>query len=182
MRTAESQRAARELLHVTMLVMRRVAADMRRAQLPLAPAQLGTLMRVSAGACTLSDLARHQAVSLPTMSRSVDMLVRRRLLERWVDPDDRRQTLVQLTPEGASVVADVRRRSERHVGRILEDLSVDECDRVVDALDVLERILKGPDDVKCRTPVRLKPDTTPAVRVKPHTTSRSNGARRHVPS
>ena len=164
MKTGESQRAARELLHVAMLVMRSVAAEMRRSRPPLAPPQVGTLMRLSNGACTVSELARHQAVSLPTMSRSVDMLVRRKLLERTVDEQDRRQMRVRLTREGKDVVADVWRRSERHVGRILADLSVDERRPVVVALDALERILNTPEASRCK----------PAPR--------SNGARRHVAS
>ena len=86
--------------HVVMLVMRTLAADMRRSPGALAPAQMGTLMKVAVGPCTMSALARHQAVSLPTISKSVDMLVRRGWLERWVDKHDRRQTMVRLTVEG----------------------------------------------------------------------------------
>ena len=165
MKHSESQRAARELLQVTLLVMRSVAAEMRKSELPLAPAQFGTLMRASSGECTMSELARHQSVSLPTMSRSVDMLVRRQLLERWIDQEDRRQTRVRLTAEGARVVADMKRRSEQHVARILEKLNVDDRGQVVAALDVLERVLNSPDAVGWR----------PAPRP-------SNGARRHVSS
>ena len=79
MATVDAGTAARELLHVVMLVMRTVAADMRREPGAVAPAQMGTLMKVSVGPCTMSSLARHQAVSLPTVSKSVDMLVRPRL-------------------------------------------------------------------------------------------------------
>jgi DNA-binding MarR family transcriptional regulator len=165
MKTGDSQRAARELLHVALLVMKGVAAEMRRSELPLAPAQLGTLMRVANGTCTVSELARHQLVSLPTMSRTVDMLVRRELLERWIDEDDRRQTLVRLTPQGSRVVADVKRRSEQHVARILEDLTGDEHDRVLQALDVLDRVLN-----------------TPAGALGKSVSRSSNGARRHVSS
>ncbi len=164
MKTGNTQRAARELLHITMLVMRSVAAEMRRSPLPLAPAQLGTLMRVAAGACTVSELARHQAVSLPTMSRSLDMLVRRTLLERWVDDGDRRHTMVRLTEEGRRVAADVRGRSEQHVARILTGLSTTDRAQVLGALDILERILDKP-ELRCQ----------PAPRS-------SNGARRHVAS
>ena len=71
---------------------------------------------------------------------------------------------VRLTPEGKDVVADVWRQSERHVGRILEDLSVDERGSVVAALDVLERILNTPDEPRFKA------------------ATRSNGARRHVAS
>jgi len=105
MATVDAGTAARELLHVVMLVMRTVAADMRRKPGAVAPAQMGTLMKVSVGPCTMSSLARHQAVSLPTVSKSVDMLVRRGWLERWVDKHDRRQTMVRLMPQGRRVLA-----------------------------------------------------------------------------
>src|SRR4029077_16205658 len=92
--TAQPQSAARELLHVVMLVMRTVAAEMRRSRRPLAPTQMGSLMRIAAGPCTMSVVARHQAVSLPTISKSVGMLVRRGWLERCADKHDRRQSMV----------------------------------------------------------------------------------------
>ena len=44
MATVDAGTAARELLHVVMLVMRTVAADMRRKPGAVAPAQMGTLM------------------------------------------------------------------------------------------------------------------------------------------
>src|SRR5688500_1207664 len=91
------ERAAHELLFLVMLVMRTLAAHMRRSPDALAPTQMGMLMKVAMGPCTMSALARYQAVSLPTISKSVDMLVRRRWVERWVDKHDRRQTMVRLT-------------------------------------------------------------------------------------
>src|SRR5262245_62880743 len=102
-----------------MLVMRTVAADMRRSRLQLAPPPVGALMKIAQGPCTMSDLARHQAVSLPTISRSVDLLVRRRWVERLIDKSDRRQTLVRLTAEGRRVLADIKQRTERHVAQAL---------------------------------------------------------------
>ena len=109
--------AARELLHVVMLVMRTVAANMRRSPDSLAPAQMGTLMKVSVGPCTMSALARHLSVSPPTVSKSVDMLVRRGWLERWVDKHDRRQTMVRLTTEGRRVLANIKKRTEKFEGK-----------------------------------------------------------------
>ena len=39
-------------------------------------------MRIGMGPCTLTDLARHKVVSLSTVSKSVDMLVRSGWAER----------------------------------------------------------------------------------------------------
>ena len=133
--------AARGLLDIVMLVMRTVAADMRKSPRPLAPAQMGSLMRIASGPCTMSELARFQAVSLPTISKSVDMLVRRGWVERWIDKQDRRQTMARLTPSGKKVLAHIKQRTERQVTRTLAPLSPSERAQLVAALNILRRVL-----------------------------------------
>jgi DNA-binding MarR family transcriptional regulator len=141
--------AARELLHVVMLVMRTLAADMRRSPRAVAPTQMGALMKVAAGPCTMSALARHQAVSLPTISKSVDMLVRRGWLERWVDKHDRRHTMVRLTAEGRRVLGDLKKRTETHVRRSLSGLAPAERAQLVGVTRALTRVLAVPGDDDC---------------------------------
>jgi DNA-binding MarR family transcriptional regulator len=124
-----------------MLVMRTVAADMRKSPRPLAPAQMGSLMRIASGPCTMSELARFQSVSLPTISKSVDMLVRRGWVERWIDKQDRRQTMARLTPSGKKMLAHIKQRTERQVTRTLAPLSPPERLQLVAALNILRRVL-----------------------------------------
>jgi DNA-binding MarR family transcriptional regulator len=145
----QSQVAARELLHVVMLVMRTVAAEMRRSRRPLAPTQMGSLMRIGAGPCTMSELARHQAVSLPTISRSVDMLVRRGWVERGTGRNDRRQSMVRLTPSGRRVLVDMKQRAELHVAETLAPLAAPERAQLVAALRMLTGVLSVPGDDRC---------------------------------
>ena len=140
--------AARELLHVVMLVMRTAAAEMRRSPDSLAPAQMGTLMKVSVGPCTMSALARHLSVSLPTVSKSVDMLVRRGWLERWVDKHDRRQTMVRLTTEGRRVLASIKKRTETHVRHSLSGLTAAEREQLIDVTRALTRVLGTPGEAE----------------------------------
>jgi DNA-binding MarR family transcriptional regulator len=147
--------AARPLLHVVMLVMRTVAADMRRSPKPLAPAQMGSLMRIAAGECSMSELARYQAVSLPTISKSVDMLVRRGWVERWVDKQDRRQTMARLTPSGRRVLTHIRQRTETQVAHTLAPLTTEERTQLVGAMNVLTRVLVVPGDDSCALPKDL---------------------------
>ena len=142
----DAEQAAHELLFVVMLVMRTVAAHMRRSPDALAPAQMGTLMKVALAPCTMSTLARHQAVSLPTISKSVDMLVRRGWLERWVDTHDRRQTMVRLTGEGRRVLTDIKKRNRKHVGRSLAGLTAAEREQLVGVTRALARVLGTPGD------------------------------------
>jgi DNA-binding MarR family transcriptional regulator len=133
--------AARGLLDVVMLVMRTVAADMRKSPRPLAPTQMGSLMRIAANPCTMSELARFQSVSLPTISKSVDMLVRRGWVERWIDKQDRRQTMARLTPSGKKMLAHIKQRTERQVTRTLAPLSPPEREHLVATLNILRRVL-----------------------------------------
>ena len=141
----DARQVARELLRAVMLVMRTVAAEVRRSSdEPLAPAQFGTMMKVANGPCTLTDLARHQAVSLPTVSKSIGALVRRGWIERCVDPTDRRQTIARLTADGQRVMADVKRRAEELVAGKLTKLSESERVQLVAAMDLLVRIIESP--------------------------------------
>ena len=94
----------------------------------------------------MSSLARHQAVSLPTISKSVDMLVRRGWLERWVDKQDRRQTMVRLTPQGRRALGGLKKRTEQHVRRSLAPLTAPEREQLVAAMGVLTRVLAPPAD------------------------------------
>ena len=101
-----SDATARDLLKVTMLLMRRLGARMRQGEKRIEPAQIGILMRLSEKPLTLSELAAHQVVRLPTMSKSVGLLVERGWVSRTIPADNRRQTIVALTAEGRRVLVD----------------------------------------------------------------------------
>jgi len=132
-----------------MLVMRTLSAEMRRVRTPVAPAQFGLLVKMTEGPCSMSDLARHNAVSLPTISKSVDMLVRRGWVERSPSPSDRRQTFVSLTASGRRVMARVAQQAEEHVGELLSRLTATERADVTRALTTLSCLLATPDDSTC---------------------------------
>ena len=97
----------------------------------------------------MSELARHQAVSLPTISKSVDMLVRRGWVERGAGKSDRRQSMVRLTPRGRRVLADIQQRAERHVAETLAPLTLPERAQLVSALRMLTGVLSAPATIRC---------------------------------
>jgi DNA-binding MarR family transcriptional regulator len=132
---------ARDLLHVTMMLWRSIGSEMRRAPQALAPAHMASLMRLSAGPAAMTELARHLAVSVPTVSKSIDVLVDRGWVDRWVDPSDRRQTIVRLTREGRSVSAAMKRQSRRHVAGLLASLTSDQRTQLMTTLEVLKGVL-----------------------------------------
>jgi len=52
----------------------------------------------------VSDLAEAFGVSVPSMSRAIDALVRKKLVSRLEDPDDRRVRRVAITARGTKLV------------------------------------------------------------------------------
>ena len=124
------QQATTELLDVVNLVTQMFWASLRRSNQPIELTQWSTLRRISTSPCTMSDLARHKGVGLPTISKSVDMLVRKGWVERWIDKSDRRQTLVRLTASGRRVLADNRANLEEMLDQRLSELSVAERDAI----------------------------------------------------
>ncbi len=134
--------ATTELVDVVSLVTQAIWADMRRSGRDIEPTQWATLRLISAGPFTMGELARHKAISLPTMSRSVDMLARRGWVERFVDDADRRQTLVRPTEAGRQILADCRRQIEDLIDEKLAALSDRQREELAAGLSLLRDVLR----------------------------------------
>lgn len=133
---------AAEFVDVVNLVAQSIFASLRRAGQTIEPTQWATLRLIATGPWTMTELAKHRAVSLPTMSKSVGMLEKRGLVERVVDEADRRQTLVRTTGEGREVLAECRRLAEETVARTLDGLSNEERGQVTASLRLLRDALR----------------------------------------
>lgn len=69
----------------------------------------------------MQDLAARMDVKLPALSQVVDRLVKRGLVERRTDPDDRRVVRLHLAPEARAMVEAKRRnRDERLTAAVAE--------------------------------------------------------------
>ena len=134
--------ATTELVDVVSLVTQAIWADMRRSGRDIEPTQWATLRLIAAGPFTMSELARHKAISLPTMTRSVDMLARRGWVERFVDDADRRQTLVRPTEAGRQILADCRRQIEDLIDDKLAALSDRQRGELAAGLSLLRDVLR----------------------------------------
>jgi DNA-binding MarR family transcriptional regulator len=129
--------AARRVVEVIPLVMRRLALEMRSTGYVPAPVHCRLMVVLAERPHNLSELAEKQAVSLPTMSNSISTLVERGWVTRTRAPHDRRMVMVELTPAGRTVLEDMMRSAAAGVGQILNSLSQEECDQLLAGLDVL---------------------------------------------
>jgi DNA-binding MarR family transcriptional regulator len=135
---AETEIAARLRLVVGRLN-RRIRIDGRESVPPL---QLSALVTVEElGPLRLSELARREAVSVPTMSRVLAALDEQGLVVRTSDPQDARGVLVTLSAEGAARLAQVRSHRTALVARRLGRLDAAQRASLVAALPALEALL-----------------------------------------
>jgi len=79
------------------------------------------------GRCTVGDAAAGLGVTMPTASEQIDRLVDEGLLVREVNPADRRQVLVDLTPKA------------REFGREVHELRLRQLCAALDRLDPADR-------------------------------------------
>jgi MarR family transcriptional regulator for hemolysin len=122
MSRTQSREAAREILQIMPLVMRAVAAELRSGGEMPAPAHFGLLMKLREQPRTLTELANHWGVSLPTMSNSIAALVQRDWVRRSPAPNDRRVTMIEITSEGRAVMDRVGRMAEARLASVLAPL------------------------------------------------------------
>ena len=73
-------------------------------------------------AMTPGELAEHEKVQPPSMTRVIAVLEERQLVLRSPHPTDRRQVILKVTEEGRAVVQRVRRRKDAWLARRLAEL------------------------------------------------------------
>lgn len=112
---------------------RRMVGDLERrdrklaAPLDLTPAQAHTLETLEElGETAMNGLADAMRVHGTTMTRMMDTLVERQLVERVPDPQDRRVVRVRLSSEGREVVATLRRVKREMMVASLREMSAAE--------------------------------------------------------
>ena len=101
-------------------------------------AALATLERH--GAMTPGDLAEHEKVQPPSMTRVIAALVDWQLVTRAPHPTDRRQVILTVTMGGRDLVRKVRRRREAWLARRLAELSPQERATLRAAAPILEKL------------------------------------------
>jgi DNA-binding MarR family transcriptional regulator len=95
------------------------------------------------GPMTPSELAAHEKVQPPSMTRIVALLEEHGYVTRTPDPDDRRQVVVAATRAGRDLLAAERRRKDRWISQRLGTLTIDERSALGAALPVLEKLSRS---------------------------------------
>jgi DNA-binding MarR family transcriptional regulator len=101
-------------------------------------AALATLERH--GAMTPGELAEHEKVQPPSMTRVIAVLVELQLVQREPHSSDRRQVVLSVTEAGRGLVHKARQRREAWLARRLNELSPAERTTLRAAAPILEKL------------------------------------------
>jgi len=131
-----------ELAGQLRVVVARLARILRQQdESGMAPTLLAALTTVGrAGPLTLGELAAHEQVAAPTITKAVQKLEAQGLVARHPDPDDGRVCRIALTAAGRRDLEKTRRRRTAWLATRLSGLGDDDIRRLVDAVDVLEAL------------------------------------------
>ena len=133
---------SQELLDVIPAVMREIRSQMRShtPEVLTVPQfrALGFVNRNSGA--TLSDLAAHIGLTLPSASRMVEALITRGLMTREEHPLDRRRVKLTVTERGRSLVSASKAETLAFLSEKLAGVGEGDKESVVRAMKVLRKI------------------------------------------
>jgi MarR family transcriptional regulator for hemolysin len=140
-----SEQCARQVLDVVPLVMRAIRAEMRSHRTPdVSVSQFRTLVFLSRHeGASLSDVAEHIGLRLPSISKMVDGLVVRKLVRREEHRTDRRRVTLTLTRRGRAIEHRARAFTQSALAERLAALSARDHARIVQTMEMRRPLFAG---------------------------------------
>src|SRR5262245_20497630 len=103
----------------------------------LSDSQLAALAALEKHTMTPGELAEHEKVQPPSITRVIASLEERGLIQRMPHPSDRRQVVLTVTVQGRDVVRQVRQLREAWLARRWRDLNKADGDVVKVAVEFM---------------------------------------------
>jgi DNA-binding MarR family transcriptional regulator len=121
----------------------RLARRLRQQSGPdITPSQLSVLSTLDRhGPLSHGDLAAHERIQPPTVTRIVTVMEEAGLVQRSTDPDDRRCSLVEITRDGRRRLEKIRSDRDAWLAQRLGELSPEQRRVLHQAVPVLERLI-----------------------------------------
>ncbi len=135
----DAQNVAREILEVVPTLMRTIRLEMRSRRRPdLSVVQFRALVYLDLyPGASLSALAEHLGLTLPTVSQMINYLVEKGVVTRQESPVDRRRVMLSLTTQGKSLLDKSFAGTQTYLAKILSKLGRDDIGAIHQAMLLL---------------------------------------------
>ncbi|MBN1644126.1 MAG: MarR family transcriptional regulator [Dehalococcoidales bacterium] len=101
-------------------------------------AQLRVLLLLHAdGSARMSSIASSLDITLSTATGIVDNLVKKELVVRGADPEDRRLVICELSPQGQAIISRMWALGQIQMERLLDGLSLGELQKASEVAEIL---------------------------------------------
>ena len=139
---------AHELMDTAPQIVQAIRMEMRRGRdSNISIPQFRTLRFIQRNPdSSLSHLAEHLGLTLPSVSKLVDGLVKQKLINRKESTADRRKLTLVLTQAGAAIVDSARAGARANLAKKLVELSNDELETISQAMQLLRPIFINQSD------------------------------------
>jgi DNA-binding MarR family transcriptional regulator len=133
---------AHELIDTAPEIMQAIRVEMRRGRgSDISIPQFRSLAFIQHNPdSSLSNLAEHLGLTLPSVSKLIDGLVNQKLVTRQESEVDRRRLTLVLTQAGASIVNSSRTGAQANLAKKLSRLSDDELETIYKAMRFLRPV------------------------------------------
>jgi DNA-binding MarR family transcriptional regulator len=133
---------AQEILEVVPAVMRSIRTELRHHRTAdLSVPQFRTLAFIDRNTdASLSDVAEHIGLTLPSMSKIVEGLVVRKFVTRQTHPVDRRRMTMTLTARGLTALQASRDATRACLAEDLAGLTERQRDTIAQAMEILRPV------------------------------------------
>jgi DNA-binding MarR family transcriptional regulator len=140
----EDADCAKLLLEVIPNSMRSIRFEMRSsAKHQVTIPQFRILVRLSKSTTSNAKLADDIGVSPPTMSRMIDPLVRKKMVKRVADYNDRRQVNLSLTEKGSEIFHDIQAAVRARLSERLSKMPFEEKTKLTHGLQSLKEFFSN---------------------------------------
>jgi DNA-binding MarR family transcriptional regulator len=130
---------AHELMETTKKIIQNIGCEMRRghsANLSVPQVTSSRFIQSNPDG-SLPALANHLGLTLPSVSKLVDGLVKKELINRHESSKDRQRLTIVLTQSGESIVNSARASAQVNIAKILSNLSNEVLNMINKALELL---------------------------------------------
>jgi DNA-binding MarR family transcriptional regulator len=141
---------ARHILEAIPMVMRAIRNEMRSyrgSDLSVPKFRVLIFLNRHEGA-SLSDIAEHMGLTLPSMSKMIDGLVARNMVIRQMDPGDRRRVTLAPTALGRTAMQSAYEATAARLAERLAALPASERRTILKAMQILESIFVSDREAK----------------------------------
>jgi DNA-binding MarR family transcriptional regulator len=140
----------KEIIEEMIELQRRVDRDRRQYELDawmhlnLSIGQLKSLFFISnRGTTSLGKLAGALKVTPTNTTGIVDRLMKRGLITRTENPEDRRMLFLRTTPLGDELISELRQKRKEHMVELFNRLTDDEAAAVTKSLKIMVKIIES---------------------------------------